>query len=1023
MIHTPFHIASLVVGPVQFDRPWWLLLIPVLGVACWWLSRRSLSGMAGWSRGFALAARILAIALLAGALAQAQTRRVTEAVGVTFVVDVSRSIPPGAQQWVDEWVVGAQNGQRAPDDLMGVVTVGETAIVQSSPGRGVRRVERHFLGGRDGSNLADGVRLAAAVSPRDAAGRVVLVSDGNETAGSLLRAAEQARALGVPVEVLAVESGHTDDVMVEDVQIPSGVRIGEPVSLRIVLNATTPVIGRLGVLEDGQPIDLDPEDPTRTTAVLRLDAGRQVISVPITPGRPGAYKYDVVYEPIAALDDEGNPLDLTGDAVIENNISSAVTFVSGEGATLVVSNDPEEAAPLLSALEAAAVRTVTVRSSELPSTLPELAAYEAVVLVNQSAYDSTTQQQELLRQYVHDTGGGLVMVGGPDTFGAGGWIGSPLADALPISLDPPQKRQMPMGALALVIDSSGSMSSSLSLTGSTQQQMANESAIAALQTLTSRDEGVVVSFSGSPRLVVPRTTLADMNSVIRQVRSISSGGGTNMYPGMLMAGEELMQSQAGVKHMIIVSDGHTTGSDAEGVRIAGRLRAAGITISVVSVGDGANDLLLSEIAVYGGGRWYQVRASDSKDLLPQIFMKEARTVRRALIWEGEPFSPALTGVPTETMRGISGVPPINGYVVAAEREGLSLVTLRGKEEDPIAAQWQHGLGRVVTFTSDASTRWAGPWVAWSGFNQFWEQHVRWAMRPQGNPVMRITTENRGDQTLVVVDALDPDGDRLNFVQFNARVATPDGEGAALALRQVGPGRYEGAFDSSKAGSYVVAANYGAPHQGGGTVEGAFRAAVTRSYPDEFRALGPNRPVLRQVAAITGGRVLTDDPLAADLWSREGMTMPVTLRPAWLVLLLAGVAVFLIDVGIRRVRIEPRAIGAWLHRSASKERERSTQATEAFRSVKGRRAAPVATQTPDGQPQRAVRFEAGADRAQSSEPVALSGEEEAPSPLKKPERPRVQDDEGPKDALSALRAARKRAQEDLQDRSNQPPNPG
>jgi hypothetical protein len=50
-------------------------------------------------------------------------------------------------------------------------------------------------------------------------------------------------------------------------------------------------------------------------------------------------------------------------------------------------------------------------------------------------------------------GGGLVMVGGPESFGAGGWIGSPLEDALPVRLDPPQKRQMPRGALALVIHS------------------------------------------------------------------------------------------------------------------------------------------------------------------------------------------------------------------------------------------------------------------------------------------------------------------------------------------------------------------------------------------------------------------------------------------------------------------------------------------------------------------------------------------------------------------------------------------
>src|SRR6185369_4274360 len=50
-------------------------------------------------------------------------------------------------------------------------------------------------------------------------------------------------------------------------------------------------------------------------------------------------------------------------------------------------------------------------------------------------------------------GGGLVMLGGPQSFGAGGWINSDVAKVLPVKLDPPQTRQMRNGALALVMHS------------------------------------------------------------------------------------------------------------------------------------------------------------------------------------------------------------------------------------------------------------------------------------------------------------------------------------------------------------------------------------------------------------------------------------------------------------------------------------------------------------------------------------------------------------------------------------------
>lgn len=995
-------LASLVAGPVQFDRPVWLLLVPVLGLVTWWLSRRSLSGLGRGSRWAAVIARVLAIALMAGALAEPQIREVSESVSVTVVVDASRSIPSGAQERIDRYIADAQPGSRKPNDLLGVVTAAEDAYVQSSPSRLVREVERQFIGARDGTNLDEAVRLAIAAAPEDAANRIVLISDGNETAGSLLRAAEQARAVGIPVDVLPVEFEFREEVIVEDVQAPSGVRVGETVSLRVVITATEPVVGRLTVTQNGAVIDLDP-DPAQTGSLVRLDAGRHVLSVPVTPTRPGPQQYDAVFEPLAALDDKGEPRATRGDSVIENNKASAITFVGSEGTVLIVADTPEEAVPLEDALNAAEIQTQRVTSTGLPSTLPEMAAFEAIVLVNQSAYNSTTQQQELLRQYVHDTGGGLVMIGGPDSFGAGGWIGSPLADALPIRLDPPQKRQMPRGALALVVHSVEIPSGVYY-----GKQICN----AAADALSRLDLIGIIEYQGfgGTDWVYPMSTVGDRSAVKRAINGLQFGDMPSFDPSLQLALAGLQAAEAGQKHCIVISDGDPSLSRS----ILRQFRQSGITISSVGVNPHSSSDLstLRTMARETGGTYYAV-GNNALETLPQIFVKEAQTLRRALIWEGEAFTPARTGVPTETMRGISGVPPITGYVVAAEREGLSLVTLRGKEEDPIAAQWQHGLGRVVTFTSDASSRWAAAWVGWSGYKQFWEQHVRWAMRPGDNAQMRVVTENRGDKTVVIVEAFDPDGDRLNFARFDARASTPDGKGQAVEIRQVGPGRYEGVFDSGESGAYVVSMRYKAAGANGQTLEGSTQAATTRPYADEFRALKTNTPLLQQVAAVTGGRVLTGDAAQSDLWNRAGIAMPVALTPAWLAFLIAGVGVFLADVGVRRVRIDPRAIAAWMRRSAARERQRSTDATEAFKSVKGRRGASVAS-ADEARERASRRFEADADRPATNAPVALSGEEEAASPLKKPDRPKPAD-EGPKDSLSALRDAKRRARGDMEER--------
>lgn len=996
-------LAEVVIGPLQFDVPMWLWLVPVLGVLSWWLSRQSLSGLGKASRWIALSARIIAIAMLAAALAEPQLRDRSDSVAVTAVVDASRSIPSTAQSRIDRYISEAQSGSRQPQDKLGIVTAAEDAYVQSSPSTFVREVQRQSIGARDGTNLDEAVRLAIAASPDDSASRILLISDGNETDGSLLRAADQAKAVGIPIDVLPIEFEFTEEVIVEEVQAPAGVRVGETVSLRIVLTTTEPVIGRLSVQQNGNTIDLDP-DPQQTGSLVTLDAGRHVLSVPVTPMRPGPQQYDAVFEPLATIDRDGNPGNTRGDSVIENNRASAITFVGSEGSVLIVSETIEEAQPLEDALNAAEIQTQRVTSTNLPVTLPELTAYEAIVLVNQSAYNSSAQQQELLRQYVHDTGGGLVMIGGPDTFGAGGWIGSPLADALPIRLDPPQKRQMPRGALAIIVHSVEIPRGVF---------YGKEICRASVDALSRLDLVGIIEFQGfgGTDWVYPMSPVGDRVAVNQAINGLQFGDMPSFDPSLRLALAGLQAAEAGQKHLVVVSDGDPTLTRS----ILREYRQSGITISAVGVNPHSpSDLnTLRVMAERTGGTYYSV-GNNALETLPQIFVKEAQTLRRALLWEGEAFSPSMTGVPTETMRGIGSVPPIEGYVVAADRDGLSLVTLRGKEDDPIAAQWQHGLGRVVTFTSDAATRWAGAWVGWSGFEQFWEQHVRWAMRPADNATLRIVTETRGEQTAVIVEAFDPDGERLDFARFESRVATPDGAGQAIEIRQVGPGRYEGVFDSSDAGAYVVSMRYRAAGEQGQILEGSAQAATTRPYADEFRALKTNSPLLRQVAAITGGRILTGDPTQADLWNRAELVMPVALTPAWLAFLIAGVAVFLTDVGIRRVRIDPRAIAAWFHRNTSLETRGSTDTTDAFKSVKGRKAASQAT-IEETRKRSAKRYEAADDRPASSEPVALSGEQEAASPLRKKDRPKPTDDDTPTDSLSALRAAKRRAQDDLEDR--------
>jgi hypothetical protein len=326
-----------------------------------------------------------------------------------------------------------------------------------------------------------------------------------------------------------------------------------------------------------------------------------------------------------------------------------------------------------------------------------------------------------------------------------------------------------------------------------------------------------------------------------------------------------------------------------------------------SFGRGSGDLMKMErIAKQAGGTYHEITDSTGNlKSIPEIFIKEAQTVKRSLIWEGDPMVPSVAVI-TEGLRGVSKVPAITGYVVAADREGLSQVVLRGPESDPILAQWQHGLGRVVTFTSDATAKWASRWVDWDQYRQFWDQHVKWAMRPASDPNIRVVTVDQGEKTQVIVEAVDEKGERVNFLNWKARNIGPDNVATGFDLVQTGPGRYEATVDTSKAGAHTLSMNYTAPGDENAK-RGAIQAAVTRPFADEYRSLRDNAALLEQVAAKTGGHVYEAPPTAKELWDREKMTMPVSLRPIWLAVTCFMIGLWLVDVAVRRVRIDIPAI--------------------------------------------------------------------------------------------------------------------
>jgi uncharacterized membrane protein len=1028
-------LAAFHIGPVQFDQPVWLGLLPVSIVLILLIGRQTLSGMGTTSRRVAMVVRVIVVALLVGAIARPYWRKESKSVNVVVIRDTSDSVrrpwtpsaTPGATAKTDlvqEANLFVRDAARVAkvDDLISIVTAARKSYVQVlpvPPREG--QPDSEPSGDTDATNLAEAVTLAMAIMPGTAANRLLLISDGNQTAGDLMVAANAAKAAGVPIDVLPLKYKYDREVLVERIAVPATARMGQNVNLKVLLTALKPATGTLNLLINGETVDLDP----KTEALgmkLALDAGMNAVPIPVALPRPGPQKFEAIFTP-------ENPDD---DAIVQNNRSMAVTFVQSEGRVLVITPSPDEVEPLLEVMQQSKIAAEVVDPDAAPKTKEEWAGYDAVIMANTPAFHFSQQQQEDLKAFVHDLGGGLVMVGGPDSFGAGGWIGSPLADALPIKLEPPQKRQMPRGALALIMHSCEMPQGNY---------WGKQVALAAVSRLTRQDLAGILEFSfgSGDTWVYPLSEVGNKSAITRAINSLTYGDMPSFDNITGMAVRKLKAADAGMKHIVIISDGDPQAPNAGLLQEA---RAAKISISTVLVyphdrsANGPFVSAMQNVARQTGGRCHVIVDQGEFAKLPEIMIKEAQVVKRSLIWEGQPFQPTVVNAVSEPMRGLGGgVPQIGGYIVAADREGLSMVTLRGKENDPILAHWQYGLGKAVTFTSDVSARWARSWPSWGKFKAFWEQHVRWAMRPGGTADMRVLTEDLGDRTRVTVEALDQNGDRLNFVRFVGRVVGPNGDADTVELRQEGPGRYTGIVDTGKSGAYVMNFRYLTPDPNGGPArEGNLQAAVTRPFADEYRTLQDNAALLKLVAERTGGRVIgqdtSADPAKADLWSHKGLTMPVATRSIWITVSLIAIGLFLTDVAVRRVRFDPRAIAEAVRKGMGKGRHRAGEQMASLKQAReraqhrGAQAAPGATEAEKA----AIRAAAKADKATAAAKFEVSADELSKArknqaiPTLDPERAKVREaeaktGEGKKEeegGMSRLKKARERAQEKFED---------
>ncbi len=889
--------------PIELLQPNWLFLVAVIPLV-FVIRTVSLTDVSTAQQVLQSLLRSLLIAGMVLALARPAWTTEDDKVATVLLVDVSESVSDGQLSRAREYARSLAEA-RDPRDRLYVVTFAERPRLVSAIGGDAADVfggasgggtdgDGASGGGGDGS-AADGnagadddfasalvrhrganagtdiqaaLQLAYGLLPAGYLPRLVVVSDGNQTRGDILAESYRAAELGVRMSWRNFGDERNEEIRVVGLQVPDEVKVGAPFEVTAEVWSTHDDEVTLTLNQDAFPNPLDP----RKTVTLREGINR--VKFKTQAQRAGFTTYRVRLANAERDTEKGN-----NEAVMTAPVKGRPRVLYVEGGTM---RDPSVARYFERALEHENIDVEVRGPRGLPSSAKELESYDLMVISDVPAHLVGMAQMAAVERYLRDMGGGLIMAGGEDSFGSGGYQGTRMEKIMPVRFDSEKQREQPNIAIALVIDRSGSMSGA-------KIEAAKESARATAEVLSPADLITVIAFDNQPTTIVRVQKASNRLRISTDISRLQAGGGTNIYPALREAYEILQGVNAKVKHVIVLSDGQAPYDNI--AELCHEMRSARITVSAVGIGD-ADRNLLNLITDNGDGRLYM---TDDLASLPRIFMKETTEAQRSALVEDVVAVQVAKRVEMIEGTGVERAPSLRGYV-STKPKPQSEVVLVSTLGEPILARWRVGLGTSVAWTSDVKNRWSVEWIRWNGFAKFWAQVVRTTMRRKVHESYDLYATVEDGEAQVMVDAIDLNDDFVDSLETELEIIDPRDSRTlrTVAMNQSAAGRYTADFAIDRYGSFLLKAI----HRRDGRIVAESMGAVALPYPAEYLRTSANAELLSHVAMVTGGRDQVEASAAYDAMG-ESISYSEDLWP-WILLFVA--ILLLLDLYLKRLRI-------------------------------------------------------------------------------------------------------------------------
>ena len=816
--------------PLLFSNPEYLLLL-LLVPLIWLMLKRSAA-----KDGFSVRQLIIAglrsalIILVTVALANPRLLHYTDQVNVYFCLDVSESIPADQQLKARAFMEKA-GAEMQNEDQAGLIVFGKQPSLETSLTSDFESVIIRSDVNPNYTNIYEALQIAMGKFPRQGNNKIIVFTDGNENIARSEDMANLAGSLGIEIYPVPMMTWFdNNEAFIQSLETPAHVVLESPFEVRLVVISTT---------DSQAEVLLVRNESLLTRQYKKLHKGFNVITFADKLVEPGLYMYHAV-------------LNSADDTFFQNNEGLSFTRGTQKSRILYLTTEASQSKYLSEMLSAQGLVVDRKHIRDISGSIHDFSAYNAIILDNVSGRAISFSAMEQLDKYVKDMGGGLLMIGGDKSFGAGYYKKTPVEKALPVYMDVPTDIQLSELYLVYIIDKSSSMLTTYG--DKTKLEIAKIAAFASIEMLNPTDSIGIVTFDTEFEWTVPMIRASKRQQIADKLSRVMEGGGTDLYPALEQVSGVLGGITSARKHVIVLSDGETEEADFE--TLARAMSDSGISISTVSIGKGSHVALMQSISEWGNGRSYY---TDDPNDIPKIFTGETKIISRKMITE-KTMQPTLR-MTHEIVQGINDqLPVIHGQIITYPKPGASV--LMNTPQGPLLSAWQYGLGRSVAYTSDLSARWGKEWVVWKHYGRFVSQMVKWSQRKATDKRFAAAIQRDGESGTFTVDITTAENRFVNHLNLSANVLFPSGLDQTISLAQIAPGRYVCEFPAQEIGAYFFSI-FGNQESYPGFPQ-IFGFGIP--YTEEFNTSSVNTGLLEDLASATGGRILSIDSIPDDLFS-------------------------------------------------------------------------------------------------------------------------------------------------------------